>query len=131
MSENQQKSSKNERSKNAMAYIPVVAIVLFFAEDNKPKELMKHIKYGFFLLIVYVVIVFILDTILWLGIWAFLATVYLLLSWYLWYKAYNWEDVNLEYFDKMEEKVKSNFEENFPSDIWEKVKKKITKKEEK
>jgi DNA polymerase III delta subunit len=38
-------NSKNENFKNAICYIPFVAIVLFFTENNKTTELKKHIKY--------------------------------------------------------------------------------------
>jgi hypothetical protein len=42
--ENKQ-SSNNEKTKNAICYIPFAAIVMFFTEQKKSKELMKHIKY--------------------------------------------------------------------------------------
>ncbi len=127
MSNEENKPSKNERFKHTLAYVPAVAIVLLFAEDNKSKALMKHIKYGISLLVIYVLLRFVLVTVLHLDISAIIAAIYGLLSLYLWYKAYTWEDINLEYIDKMEEKVKDNFKENFPEDIEWKVKKKLSK----
>ena len=131
MKDNEEKLSKNERFKNALCYIPLVAIVLFFAEDNKTKELMKYIKYWISILIIYLFFIFIFTKFLRLDISAFITTIYILLSAYLWYKAYNGQDINIEYIDKMEDKIKTNLEENFPEakSVSKKVKNKIQKKQ--
>lgn len=48
--------SKKDNLKNALCYIPLFSIVIFFAEDKKTDELKKHIKYAVFLLIAYVLL---------------------------------------------------------------------------
>jgi hypothetical protein len=37
--------NQNARVKNALCYIPVVAFVLFFIEENKTPDLDRNIKY--------------------------------------------------------------------------------------
>lgn len=39
------KKSNSDNLKNALCYIPFVAFVLIFVENNKTEELKKHIKY--------------------------------------------------------------------------------------
>lgn len=39
------KKSDSDNLKNALCYIPFVALVLMFVETNKTDELQKHIKY--------------------------------------------------------------------------------------
>jgi hypothetical protein len=41
----EQKKSDSDNLKNALCYIPLIALVLFFTEENKSIELKKHIKY--------------------------------------------------------------------------------------
>lgn len=94
--------SKKDNLKNALCYIPLFSIVIFFAEDKKTDELKKHIKYAVFLLIAYVL----LYMFLWWAFGAILALLYLWLSWFLWYKAYNWENIDLEIVDDIEKKIK-------------------------
>lgn len=36
---------ESDNLKNALCYIPLVALVLFFVEENKTDELRKNIKY--------------------------------------------------------------------------------------
>lgn len=107
MSEENNKS-KNDNFKNAICYIPFVAFWLFFAESNRSEELNKHIKYGAFLFIAFIFIRFIIVWILMIPFWALLFWIYAWISWFLWYKAYNWEDIDIEYIDNFEEKVKNN-----------------------
>lgn len=128
---NNENLSNSNKFKFALSYIPLVAVVLFFAEDKKSKQLMKHIKYWVGLLIIYLLIRFVIVTVLSLwNLWALLTTIYLWISIYLWYKAYKWEDVNIEYLDKIEEKVKANFDTSVIDDIATKVKTKVEQKKE-
>lgn len=88
--------------KNALCYIPFVAVVLALIEENKTPELKKHIKYGIAFLLVYTILNFILG-------WAFgwiLVLIYLIVSGWFGYKAYNWEDFEIEHIDKAQEKIK-------------------------
>lgn len=100
--------SKRENFKNSICYIPFVAIWLFFSESNRSHELNKNIKYWTFLLIVFIIIRFIIDWILMIPIWWILFIIYAWTTWFLWFKAYKWEKIDIEYIDKFEEKVKQN-----------------------
>ncbi len=100
--------SKNDNVKNALCYIPLVAIVLFFVEQKKSKELVKHINYWIILFFAYLIINYFLHFLF--GWIIFL--VYVLISAYLWYKAYNGEEVQVEYIDKLEDKIKDSINNN-------------------
>lgn len=94
--------SKKENFKHTLCYIPFVAPVLFFVEENKSPELKKHINYGIILFVWYVL----LNMIPFLHIGWFLFVFYVGISAVLAYKAYSWEKVDIEYFDKIEQKIK-------------------------
>lgn len=89
-------SSVNIRNKNAMCYIPVVAIFLHFSEAKKTPELKKHIKYAIIIFIAYAV----LDVVIWWMFWPLLFIIYLWISWFLWYKAYLWEKIEISFIDE-------------------------------
>jgi fatty acid desaturase len=101
---NVETKTNSEKFKYTICYIPFVAIVLFFVEENKTPEFAKHIKYGSFFFIVYVLLAFLFIAI-GLG-WSIPFVIYIIVSVYFWYKAYSWEKVELEYFDKIEEQIK-------------------------
>lgn len=101
----EQNKSSSDSLKNALCYIPLVAIVLFFVEEKKTEELRKHIKYGVILLVWYII----LQAVLGFLIWGMLFLLYIGISAFLFYKAYQWEDVNLEHIDNLEKKVQDEF----------------------
>ena len=101
-------NSKRDNLKYAMCYIPFVWIVFFITEKNISEEFNKHIKYGIFLLISYIILFFFLWWLFWWLLWLF----YIWISWYLWYKAYNWDEIELEVFDTFEESVKNKMDDN-------------------
>lgn len=102
----QENWSKKDNLKNAMCYIPLVSIVFFFTESNRSQEFNMHIKYGIFLLIAYMILMWILWS------WGLLFIIYIWISWFLWYKANNWENIELEVFDNLEKTVKDNMNKN-------------------
>lgn len=116
--------TNGDKFKNSLCYIPFGWIVLFFTEENKTKELMKHIKYWTFLLIAFMVSQFIIVWILGIPFWWILFLIYAWTTGYLWFKAYNWEDINIEYIDEFEKKIKDNMKDDT-------IAKKDEKKEEK
>gem|GEM_PF-1230731 len=61
---NGETKTNSEKFKYTICYIPFVAIVLFFVEENKTPEFAKHIKYGSFFFIVYVLLVFLFTALL-------------------------------------------------------------------
>ena len=104
--------TKKDNFKYAMCYIPFVAIVIYFIEDNKSKELQKHINYGIILLALLVVINMVFNS-LYLGFLAAIATLlYIIASGYLWYKIYSWEEVEVDILNKIEKKVKNFSDKN-------------------
>lgn len=112
--------SNSDNLKKSLCYIPLGWIILFFIEQNKSLELMKHIKYGTFLFIAYVLIRFVLVWILWLPFGGILTLLYIWLAGFFWFKAFKWEEVNIEYIDEFEKKFKENLNDS----------KKVEKKEE-
>ena len=105
--------SKNEKLKNAVCYIPFVAVVLFFTEINKSKEFMKHIKYWIALFIIYIF----LNFVFWWFLSGFLFLIYVWIIWFLFYKVYNWDEVRLEHIDKLEAKIRESFYDTKKNDI--------------
>jgi len=81
--------------KNALCYIPFVAVVLYFIEQNKSQQLEKHIRYGIVLFIGYIILS-ILVSFLFNGL---VVLAYIWASIFLWYKAYIWEDVQIDFID--------------------------------
>ena len=102
MSENK---SNSDNLKNALCYVPFVAIIFFFAESKKSDELMKHIKYWFSLFVWYIV----LNIFLSWAIWGVLFLLYIWIVAFLWYKVYSWEEVEIDYIDKLEWKISEGF----------------------
>ena len=94
--------TNNDNLKNALCYIPFVGIIIFFSENKKSDELVKNIKYSSFFLVVYIILYAILP---W-ALWSILFLLYIWISIFLWYKAYSWEKIELEYIDKLEQKIK-------------------------
>lgn len=109
--EEEDKSTK-DNFKYSMCYIPLVAIIFFFTEKDRTEEFNKHVKYGIFLLLAYIILMFFL----WWAFWWLLALVYVWISVFLWYKAYNWHHIELELFDTLEKSVKEKMNEKKNND---------------
>lgn len=58
--EDAKNQNQKDNVRNAICYIPFAAIILFFVEDKKSDELKKHIKYGIYLLVAFMVLNFLL-----------------------------------------------------------------------
>ncbi len=97
------KKPNNKKFNEALCYAPLWAILVFFIVENKDKtkDLKKHMKYGFIIFIVYLVISFLLW---WLMSWLILV-VYLGIALFLAYKVYSWEEVNIDIIDDFEKKL--------------------------
>ena len=104
--------SNSDKLKNSLCYVPLVWIVLFFTEEHKWKILMKHIKYWTFLFLVFVLVQFLFVWVFRLPFGAILFLIYAWITGFLWWKAYNWEDINLEYVDDFEKKIKENMNDD-------------------
>lgn len=92
----------NQKVKNAMCYIPFVAIVLYFIESKKTPELQRHINYGMIFFWAY----FVLNILVSMFFMGLLFFFYIWLSIVFWYKAYIWEDVRVKFIDDFLEKHK-------------------------
>lgn len=120
-----EKNSQNVR--NALCYIPLVAFVLYFTEENKSKEFERHLRYWMILFVVFVVCSFLFRSI----IATLVFLVYIWVSVFLWYKAYNWDDVKVEFVDDfLEKKDKEREAKKTNSDKNEAVKEEIDVLEE-
>lgn len=99
--------SQSTQVKHALCYIPGAAFILFFIETDKSKQLLKHIKYGAGLFILYLI----LNLFVWIfHLAGVLSVMYIMVSVFLGYKAYIWEDIDLEWMDVIEDKIKKGFE---------------------
>lgn len=113
--ENQKKEQQTNQQqvKNSMAYIPAVAFVLYFTEQTKSVQFLRHIRYGMILFWIFIVFSIFFRSIF-LGM---LFLIYIWISAYLWYKAYIWEDVNFSFIDNFFEKSKENKKEEIEEEI--------------
>ncbi len=101
---------KKDNLKYALAYIPLVAFFFYFAEEKKSEEFKKHLKYAMVLFLAYIVISIILRLILlWWLVWLLLFA-YLIVSAILWYKAYNWENIDVEILDEIWDKIQEKID---------------------
>lgn len=85
---------RSDRVKNMLCFIPFFWIVMYAFEKEKTERINKNIVYGIFL--------FVCFLILWFISWFWLSFfLYIFSSAFLWYKAYIWEDIDLEFLDKI------------------------------
>ncbi|MDD2871941.1 MAG: hypothetical protein PHS49_08200 [Candidatus Gracilibacteria bacterium] len=90
--------SNSDRMKSALCYVPLGGAIIHFMEKNKSVYLVKHIKYGTFLFVAYLLIRIVLLG-LYLPIGGILLIAYLGLAIYLGMKAYNGENIDIEAID--------------------------------
>lgn len=101
-----QEKSPKDNFKNAICYIPLVAVLLYVVLENKTEEQLKNIKYGMYLLGLYVIITTLMAFTLFLApLIIIVHFFYIWMSVYYWYKAYKWDDVRIEFIDKLDEKI--------------------------
>ena len=106
-----EENNKKDNLKNALCYIPLVAIVLIFTEQDKTEEFKKHLNHWIFLFVIYLFIRMILGIFFFYYSFVFgwiVTLIYLIISWVLFYKAYKWENVKIDVLDDFEEKVKDS-----------------------
>lgn len=87
-----------------MCYIPLLAFVFLFTEQNKSDEFKANIKYAIWIFIVYAII----QTVFGLFLGSILFLVYVLISIFLGYKAYNGKKIKIDQIDEFETKIKEN-----------------------
>lgn len=97
------KKPNNKKFNEALCYAPLWAILVHFIVEDKEKtnDLKKHMKYGFVIFIIYLVSSFLLW---WLMSWLILV-IYLGFAWFLAYKVYSGEEVNIDVIDDFEKKL--------------------------
>lgn len=102
----QSEKSPKDNFKNALCYIPLVAVLLFFIEENKTPDLGRNIKYWMYLFGLYVVIsTLMMFTIILAPFVIILNLIYIWISIYYWYKVYNWAEIRIEFIDKLDDKI--------------------------
>lgn len=90
--------------KNAMAFVPLLAFIFYFIDNDKTARFTKNLKYAMILFLAYIIfsIIFVFF------LYGILVLAYLWISWYLWYMAYNWNDVKIDFLDKIIESFEIN-----------------------
>lgn len=99
-------TSPKDNFKNAICYIPLLAIFLYFIEEGKTEKYFKNIKYWIYLFLLYVLSTIIIYFFLYY--WAILFIlflIYIIISAYFWFKAYKWNEINIFVIDELDKKV--------------------------
>jgi len=93
-----------ESTTHALTYFPYLIgpIAMFLLASTHKKKLFVHIKYSSFFAIVAILLhIFVSWSILWWLIFPW----YVVLSWFLAYKAYSGEKIQIDFIDTLEDKV--------------------------
>lgn len=97
---------QKDNFKNAICYIPLLAILLYFIDEIKSDEYKKNIKYWIYLFVLYVFSSIIIKFFLYYSAILFiLFIVYIIMSSYYWFKAFKWNDINIYIIDELDKKV--------------------------
>ena len=96
-------ASKSDNFKNALCYIPFWAIVIFLIENKKTPKLKQNIKYGLSLFFWYIVFQVFIG---WFFLWFWIFVIYMVVSIFLGFKAYNWDKIDIDFIDDIEKKIK-------------------------
>ena len=102
-------TNQKDNMKNTMCYIPLVSFILFFIEKKPSEEFKKHMKYWMILFWWYFISSWILQILFLYMLTGFLSLGYIVISVYLWIKAYNWEDSDIEILDNISENIEDKF----------------------
>lgn len=89
-------NNRSVKVKNMLCFIPFFSFVMYFFEEKKTQRIIKNIYYAWFFMIIVFVLSIIFTKFLWL--WWIL---YILVSSFFWYKAYIWEDIDLEFINNI------------------------------
>lgn len=101
-------NSLKERFKNSIAYIPWVALILFFVKQWKTPELEKNIRYWIYFMILYILSIMIISIFMFSApIILIILFIYLVLSAVYAYLAYKWNDINISFIDKIHKFVEN------------------------
>ena len=63
-------------------------------------------------ILAFIIIQFVITGIFMIPIGSILFLIYAWCTGYLWWKAYNWNDINIEYIDDFEKKIKDNLNDD-------------------
>lgn len=103
--ESNEKSPK-DNFKNAICYIPLLAFYLYFIDEIKTENYVKNIKYWIYFFVLYVLSSIVIYFFLLYGTILFIILfIYLIFSFYYWFKAYKWDDINIFFIDQIDKKV--------------------------
>jgi len=94
--------------KYGLSYIPLVAFFFHFTEKKISITFRKHLNYWMILFLVYVVWTIVLKVLFLYILMPLLIIAYIWLSLFLGYKAYNWDDIQVDILDDIEEKISDN-----------------------
>jgi len=94
--------------KYSLSYIPLVSFFFLFTEKDISKGFKKHINYGMILFWVYVLVSWLLKFLFLYILLPLLFLAYIGISVYLWFKAYRWDEIQVDILDNIEEKISDN-----------------------
>ena len=95
-----EENRKSDRVKNALCFVPFFPIFIYVVEKKETDRISKNLFYA-----VCLFILFILLWIIFRSFWLALL-LYLWISWFFWYKSYNWEDLDIDFLDNFLDKYK-------------------------
>lgn len=88
-------NNQSQKTKNALAFVPVYNIIMFFLEKDKTLRFDKNIKYSLFIFSIYFILVLVFPfSIFWM-----LFVIYMWVSWFFAYKAYAEQDIDIKFLD--------------------------------
>lgn len=85
---------RSDKVKNMLCFIPFFWLIMYFLEKEKTERINKNIIYAVFLFACFFILSFIIK--FWLPFF-----IYIFASFFMWYKAYIWEDIDIEFIDKI------------------------------
>ncbi len=99
-------TSQRDNFKNAICYIPLLAIVLYFIDEIKTDAYRKNIKYWIYFFILYVILSVIIK--FFLFYWSILVIffiVYIFISFYFGFKVFRWGEISIYFIDELDKKI--------------------------
>ncbi len=89
--------NSSQDTKNAMAFIPILAFIFYFIDNDKTARFTRNLKYAMILFWAYII----LSIFLRFFMYGIVVLAYIWLSIYFWYMAYIWKDVRVSFLDKI------------------------------
>ncbi len=89
--------------KNALAFIPLLAFIFYFIDEDKTERFTRNLKYAMIFFWAYII----LSIFFRFFMYGIVVLAYFWISIYFWYMAYLWKDIKVWFLDKMLESFNS------------------------